>query len=56
MFHALRIHRAPKGAVERFAFERELHTGRPGVQPGTPALQPTAKIHLSDADAATVNR
>ena len=50
------VHYASKGAVERFAFQRELHTGRPGMQPGTPALQPTAMIHLSDDDVAAVNR
>jgi hypothetical protein len=56
MLDAGSVHYASKGAVERFAFERELHTGRPGVQPGTPALQPTAMIHFGDADAAAADR
>lgn len=55
LLDAARVGNAPKGAVERFAFERELHTGRVGVQPGTPSYQPTAIIHRGDADAAVVD-
>jgi hypothetical protein len=56
LFNTSRVYCAPKGTVERFAFERKFHTGLTGMQPGTPAFQPTAVIHLSDIHAAAVDR